>query len=125
MTRFRRLLALALLAGLGAVPAAAGSGEGPSGLRGIVTRGPLMPVCRVDVPCYGPAEVTLVFVRRGREVARTRSRADGRYRIALLPGTYLVRTTKKGVGSAIKPPRAVVPSGRYASVDFLLDTGIR
>jgi hypothetical protein len=98
----------------------------PSGLRGIVMRGPIKPVCMVGVPCSEPAaNVVLVFSRAGRVVARTRTRQDGGYRLTLKPGRYSVRTTIRKLGSGLSPRIAVVPRNRVARVNFDLDTGIR
>ena len=97
-----------------------------SGLRGIVVRGPITPVCRVGVPCDEPAAgVTLVFSRSGRVVARTTTGQKGGYRLTLRPGRYGVTTTKRGIGSGLTPRFAIVPTNRVARVDFKLDTGIR
>lgn len=99
-----------------------------SGLTGIVTRGPVTPVCRVDQPCDAPAAVTLVFTRLtdGRTFAARSRAADGRYRIALAPGRYRVRTRQASPFERVPSPSSVtVPRGRYARVDFAIDTGIR
>ncbi len=89
-------------------------------------RGPITPVCVVDVPCSEPAaNVVLVFSRAGRVVARTMTRQDGGYRLALKPGRYSVRTTTRSLGSGLSPRVVVVPRNRVARVDFDLDTGIR
>ena len=97
-----------------------------SGLRGLVLRGPITPVCRVGESCEAPAaHVTLVFSHAGRVVARTRTGADGRYRVTLAPGRYAVRTTRTGFERTVSPARVTVPTGRYARVTFRIDTGIR
>lgn len=119
----RLALAIAAAAALGAgSPAAA---VGGSGLRGTVMRGPVVPVCRVGQSCDAPAaRVVLVFRRAGRE-ARTTTGADGRYRIALAPGTWTVSLTRTGLGSRISPREVVVVRGRFRVVDLAIDTGIR
>jgi hypothetical protein len=78
-------------------------------------------------PCDEPAaNVTLVFVRNSREAARVTTRRDGSYRIALRPGVYSVRTTKKiSIGKGLEPSRVRVPAGRIVRVNFFIDTGIR
>jgi hypothetical protein len=112
------LIALALAA----TPAAA-----TSGLYGTVIRGPVTPVCRVDVPCYeAAAGVTLVFERAGRPVTTARTNASGRYRVALAPGRYIVRTRQRSIFERVPEPSSVtVPRGRFARVNFAIDTGIR
>ncbi len=126
--RLRRLaLPLALAAGL--VPALASAGPAHergsrSGLHGQATKGPLTPVCREGVPCYGPAgSAKLFFLRGSRVVAQTRTDARGSYRVALRPGRYSVRS-KIGFG-VVKPPTVTVPRGRFSHIDLSLDTGIR
>ena len=96
------------------------------GLLGVVRKGPIAPVCRVGQPCDAPAQVTLVFSRVGSDVSRTRSTADGRYRIALPPGYYAVRTVERvGIDRNISPRNVHVRSGHFDRLDFSIDTGIR
>jgi len=107
-----------------AVPAVATSAAGThSGLRGLVTRGPVTPVCRAEAPCTAPArQVVLSFTRRGVST-ETRTGDDGRYRIALPPGVYSVRVRSARFGA--EPKSATVVAGRFAVRDFSIDTGIR
>jgi hypothetical protein len=93
-------------------------------LHGTVTRGPITPVCRVGVPCNGPAKhEALVFSGVGK-VWSTSTDAKGRYRIVLAPGVYSVSTAKK-YGRAYRPSKVRVVSNRDRRVDLFLDTGIR
>ena len=117
---------LAALAAVAAV-SSAGAGTSPSGLRGIVTRGPIVPVCAAKQPCDGPAKnVTLVFWRNGRVVRRATTNDLGRYRVMLAPGLYAVRLQmKQRVGRGLEPSRARVMANRFRRVDFSIDTGIR
>ena len=122
--RFVRILAFALTTLVLAAPAAPATT--PSGLRGIVMRGPIMPVCREGVPCDEPAaNVVLVFTQSGRAVARTTTGRNGNYRLMLRPGRYGVRTTTRTLGSGLSPRVVLVPRYRVARVDFDIDTGIR
>jgi hypothetical protein len=123
MTRCLLLLTAALTIPGGAASGATGSG----GLRGVVTRGPIMPVCMVDQPCDEPAaNVGLVFVQSGTVVARARTSETGRYRISLAPGRYAVRLPgTPALGRIVKPQTVRVLRGRYSRVDFSIDTGIR
>jgi hypothetical protein len=96
-----------------------------SGLQGTVTKGPTMPVCRVDQPCSAPAQVTLLFRRAG-HTFRTRSTADGRYRITLAPGYYTVSTVERiGIAPNIRPHAVHVRRAHVDRLDFSIDTGIR
>ncbi|NUR75453.1 MAG: carboxypeptidase regulatory-like domain-containing protein [Thermoleophilia bacterium] len=94
-----------------------------SGLTGIVSRGPVTPVCRPDQPCSKPyAHAVLLFSASG--VTRSvRADEKGVYRIGLAPGRYAVRVRDAQFGW--RPLFAVVPRGRYAHVNVSVDTGIR
>jgi hypothetical protein len=87
-----------------ALSATAASGASPSGLRGVVLVDPAYPVCKIGQPCTAPAKhVWLVFSRRGRAVARTRTASDGSYRIALAPGTFAVSSPDHTLGRGLRP----------------------
>ena len=117
---------LAVLAALVAV-SSAGAATSSSGLRGLVTRGPIVPVCTAEQPCDAPAKnLTLVFVRNGRVVRRATTNEQGRYRVPLAPGLYAVRLqVKQRIGRGLEPSRARVLADRFRRVDFSIDTGIR
>jgi hypothetical protein len=123
LVKCAHLIAALALATLGATSADA---VAPNGLRGLVTRSPIMPVCREGVPCSAPAKNTpLIFYRPGRSV-RTRTDSRGRYRVALAPGWWNVRTAGVlRIGSGISPRRARVFAARFRVVNFDIDTGIR
>jgi len=90
-------------------------------LEGIVTIGPVTPVCRVGAPCDRPAaRVVLTFSSR-RRVVRVSTDGGGRYVVRLEPGSYAVSSS---AGMRISPSAVVVraPAGRR---DFAIDTGIR
>ncbi len=119
----RTLLAVTTLALV--LPVAAPSAV-RSGLRGVVLIDPAYPVCGVGTPCTKPAgQVWLVFSRRGKAVARTRTGADGSYRITLAPGTYDVTSPGHTAGKGLEPQRVAVRLGSYRRVAFKLDIGIR
>jgi hypothetical protein len=117
---------IALLAFVLAV-APAGAATVPSGLRGVVTRGPITPVCVAEQPCDAPAKhTTLLFSRYGSVVGRTTTDTEGRYRVQLPPGLYQVsRTVPSKIGRGLEPGQARVRPGRFVRVDFSIDTGIR
>jgi hypothetical protein len=113
------LLALLMLGG------ASASASAPSGLRGLVTRSPITPVCIEGVPCSAPARNTpLVFVRTASRVA-TRTDGTGHYRVPLAPGWWSVTTPTRHIGSGISPNRVRVLGSRFRAVDLDIDTGIR
>ena len=98
-----------------------------SGLHGTVSRGPITPVCRVDVPCSAPAVgAVLVFSRRGVAVARVRAGFGGRYSVHLEPGYYTVAISPvPRIGFGLRPTRVHIAPGADARLDFSVDTGIR
>jgi hypothetical protein len=121
--RIALLIAVASVAALGATSAAASS---RSGLRGLVIRSPITPVCVEGVPCSAPAKDTTLVFTRGTRVVRTRTDATGHYRIALAPGWWSVRAAGVlRIGRGIEPRLVRVVVARFRLVDFDIDTGIR
>jgi hypothetical protein len=109
------------------IAGAASAAPSPSGLRGVVTRGPITPVCVAETPCSEPAKnVTLTFSRAGHLIGRAVTDGQGRYRLRLPAGLYTVRRgSSAGAGKRLDPNRARVLPRRFARVDFSIDTGIR
>jgi hypothetical protein len=97
-----------------------------SGLRGVVTRGPIKPVCDESNSCEEPAAgLVLRFSRGGVVVAQVKTGSRGGYRVTLRPGRYSVTTPNRRPGMGLQPEVVRVPRGRVARVDFRLDTGIQ
>jgi hypothetical protein len=106
--------------------ASAAAASPPSGLHGVVRKGPTAPVCRAGQSCDAPARVTLVFSRSGRAAVTARSDEQGRYRVLLAPGYYSVTTRERiGIGHAVRPHDVHVRAGHVDRLDFSIDTGIR
>lgn len=122
-----RVFALAVLVLV--LPATAGGRLAPASgaLRGLVTRGPITPVCVAEAPCSEPApNVTLVFLRNGRIAGRAVTDRGGVYRLRLPAGVYAVRrATATGLDHKLEPNSARVFANRRVRVDFAIDTGIR
>jgi hypothetical protein len=94
-----------------------------SGLYGHVTRGPTSPTCVAEQPCSEPAAgAALQFLQNGQLVAQTRVKENGTYRIALRPGMYTVVAPSR---RPLNPSTARIRTGRFARLDFAIDTGIR
>jgi hypothetical protein len=93
------------------------------GVQGIVTRGPIMPVCVADKPCSAPAKHVRVSFLRGARTFTTLTDSRGHYRIALAAGRYTVRVANDHFG--VRPPSVVVPRARFARQNLYVDTGIR
>jgi hypothetical protein len=123
LTKCAVLIAALELATLGATSA---HGTAPSGLRGLVTRSPMTPVCMQGVPCSAPARNTrLIFFRKGMSV-RTRTDGTGHYRVALAPGWWNVKTAGPlRIGSGLSPRSVRVFHARFRVVNLDIDTGIR
>jgi hypothetical protein len=116
-------IAVVLVAAGCLLASSATASPGSSGLFGHVMRGPVTPVCTAEAPCSAPAAgVILVFSLGGKDVARTRVRSDGSYRLTLAGGTYAVRAIAT---RPIDPHKAWVRAGHFRKVDFAIDTGIR
>jgi hypothetical protein len=97
----------------------------PAILHGLVFRGPTKPVCSMTEPCTEPAAGALLTFTRSGHTARVRVDARGRYRIALVAGTYSVGVAPAGsIGRGVEPRSIVVRRGDVRR-DFMLDTGIR
>jgi hypothetical protein len=116
MKRVALVLALLLSAGCGS-----------TGVRGVVLAGPQCPVVTEASPCPDlPIEATVVATdTEGHVVARADSDAQGRFRMPLPAGTYML--TAEGLTGIqfAKPTSVSVPSGRFVTVTISVDTGIR
>jgi hypothetical protein len=131
--RLMRIVAL-LIAGLLCLTAcsAAGGSELHSGIAGRIVAGPTCPVEMVP-PQPACAPRPLAASLRVRRTGSSRSRlvksgSDGRFRILLEPGTYVVRALSEGRSSFPRPPapqRVVVHAGRLSHITIMYDTGIR
>lgn len=99
-----------------------------TGLTGVVLRGPVTPVCRVDVPCDAPFSASFIVQRSGRTVAQFQSDAAGQFTVFLPPGAYTV--TPNADAPIILPSSQtkqvnVEDTGTLTTVRLMFDTGIR
>ena len=100
--------------------------QGPSGLRGVVMRGPTTPVCRDGESCEAPAkELVLQFKRKGQIKAQVKTSRTGTYLVNLRPGVYAVSSPGLRRIERLKPAEVRVPRGRVGRADLYLDTGIQ
>src|SRR5919201_2044251 len=98
------------------------------GLHGVVMRGPVVPVCSIELPCESPApHVTLLCLRNDRLVGRAVTDADGRYAPRLPAGEYTVGPPAASwtIDRKLEPTRVRVYAGSVTRGDFSIDTGIR
>jgi hypothetical protein len=101
----------------------AARGSADTELRGLVSIGPVTPVCRAGEPCTKPATgVLLTFSHGARHVSTRTDRASGRYRLKLPAGVWAVRAS---VGMRIAPATVRVGRARVTVRNFAIDTGIR
>jgi hypothetical protein len=97
-----------------------------SGIEGQVTIRPMRPVERKGVPNEQPYQARItVLDPTGREVAVVDSDAEGKFRIALAPGTYVVRPATAGPYPRASEQRVAVGRNRMTRVDIVYDSGIR
>jgi len=126
--RMNRCRAL-LLAGVAALGACASAGPSPTtGLTGVVIRGPITPVCRIDVPCDAPFSATFNVNKDGRRVAQFQSDTAGQFTVFLAPGAYtVVPNTDAPIisPSSQMKPVTVADNGMLTVVRLTFDTGIR
>lgn len=98
-----------------------------TGLRGVVVRGPIMPVCQVEVPCDAPFSATFSVEQGGRLVTQFRSDDDGHFTVMVPAGTYRI---VPGPDAPIVSPQSqartveVLPVG-VTEIRLEFDTGIR
>ena len=124
MTRARRL-ALACLITLGC-----NSPSSPTlttGLTGIVLRGPVTPVCRIEVPCDAPFSADFSVEQNGKVVSGFRSDQDGRFTVMLEPGQYRVVPAANApvIFPASQSKTVNVLAGGLTEIRLTFDTGIR
>jgi hypothetical protein len=129
MTR-RRLAFIANIAAAMLLSACA-SATMPSpttGLTGVVSRGPVTPVCRVDVPCDAPFSATFSVEQDSRRVAQFQSDAAGQFTVYLKPGAYSVVPAADAPiisASSQRKPVTVADNGMLTVIRLTFDTGIR
>jgi hypothetical protein len=98
-----------------------------TGLTGTVLRGPVTPVCQVNVPCDGPFAASFEVHRNGNRVATFTSDAEGRFNVSLAPGPYVIVPASNAPlmnPSSQTKSVEVGPEG-MTSVQLMFDTGIR
>src|SRR3954465_15992220 len=66
------------------------AGNISTGLTGVVLRGPVMPVCQVNVPCDAPFSASFTVQQSTVVVGRFHSDDQGHFEVRLPPGTYRI-----------------------------------
>ncbi len=124
----RRPVLLAVLAAIALASCGTDPGTiGASGIQGRALAGPQCPVQLEGSPCPDrPWRGTVVATDVGSGARSTvRTDADGRFRLALDPGTYDVSIDADGGPPFAKPQRITVRAGAFTDVRVAVDTGIR
>jgi hypothetical protein len=137
MRRYRpasRLLAVLGLA-LAAVLNLGGCGPGTqtgspaldSGISGLTVAGPQCPVEIAGQPCPPKPVSARVAVQdaAGQQLTAFDSDAQGRFRLPLSPGAYVLVSSGDPGGPLLKPVQVTVLAGQYVELQLMLDTGIR
>jgi len=116
----RLLIAAAFLLG------ACGGVAGPdAGIRGTILAGPACPgPARLDSACPDrPVRMTVEVVQGTTVAATFTTDADGRFSVAVPPGSYTLRS-KAGL-PALRSSSVTVDAGTYTDVMLRADTGLR
>lgn len=97
-----------------------------SGIAGEVVLRPISPVERPGTINQRPYAASIhVTDAAGRTVADVRSAADGRFQLALEPGTYVVYPESEAAYPQAQPQRVIVIEHRMTPVRIVYDSGIR
>ncbi len=101
--------------------------QGASGIEIQSLIGPMCPVERADQPCPDqPYQATLAILDANRnQVVHFRTTADGRRRIRLPPGTYIVVPQLTGKLPRTSEQTVKVTSGQFTAITITFDSGIR
>lgn len=99
----------------------------PQGIQGMVLLGPQCPVQSQENPCPDLPYRAWINVRNraGGLVSRIRSGEDGRFRIGLRPGLYVIDPESGNPFPVASDLDVEVDDGVYAEVTISFDTGIR
>lgn len=98
-----------------------------TGLTGTVLRGPITPVCQIQVPCDAPFSADFAVEQNGNVVSRFRSDQDGRFTVMLEPGAYRVVPAANApiIFPASQAKTVNVLTGAFTEIRLTFDTGIR
>jgi hypothetical protein len=121
------LLGLLVLVAACGTARPAGGATGDSGIEGTVLLGPTCAVQTVEHPCPDRplAADVVVSTSEGKEVTSVRSGPDGKFRVGLRPGAYVLTVSNpKGIQFA-KPVSVTVPARGFVHVTVSVDSGIR
>ncbi len=104
------------------------SAPSKSGVEGIVLIGPMCPVEIEGSPCPDqPFAATIKIVQAGKEVDTVESGKDGRFRVLLEPGDYVLEPAGPNPGAPPtgQPIPVTVKPDAFTQVTLHFDSGIR
>lgn len=98
-----------------------------SGVEGQVFIGPVCPVVQEGQECPDqPYQATLIVNNiNGREVAKVQTDAEGRFKVSLEPGEYILHPESPNVMPFAAEQTFTVESGKFTQVIVNYDSGIR
>ena len=98
-----------------------------NGVEGQVFIGPLCPVVQVGQECPDqPYQATLtVNNSNGREIAKVQTDEQGRFKIPLEPGEYILHPESPNVMPYASEQTFTVVSGKFTQITVNYDSGIR
>lgn len=101
--------------------------DAAQGIEGIVLLGPQCPVQTLENPCPDLPYQAWIVVRDagGGHVTRIRSGEDGRFRVGLRPGRYVLAPESGSPFPVASEQEVEVAEGLYTEVLVSFDTGIR
>lgn len=113
-----------LLATCSAEPASTST---TSGVEGQVFIGPVCPVVQEGQECADrPYQATLVVNNsNGREIVKVQTDEQGRFKIPLEPGEYILHPESPNVMPYAAEQVFVVEAGKFTQVNITYDSGIR
>jgi hypothetical protein len=79
-------------------------------------------------PNTAPYQTTLVVLnaRERREITRFETGADGKFRVKLPPGEYIITAVRQGkIGGRANEEQVVVSAGKFTPVHMIFDSGMR
>ncbi len=98
-----------------------------SGVEGQVLIGPMCPVVQEGQECPDqPYQATLtVLSQNGREIVQVQTDEQGRFKIPLAPGEYILHPESPDVLPSASDQNFVVEAGRFTKLVVNYDSGIR
>jgi len=101
-----------------------------SGVEGTITVGPTCPVERIppDLACADKPYQAIIKVETPdgkKQISQTTSGTDGKFKISLQPGSYLLVAESGSALPRTQSQSVTVEKNKYATVNIVLDSGIR